>query len=99
MVLGDDHRGELAVQRLRARPAKDRARLSVPLGDVAVGVDRDEGVVCGLQDLPGVALARLQGRLGCHAVGDIARRGVDQFVLRVGNRLPLKPAPPTVLVA
>ena len=81
----------------RARPAEAGLRLGVPAGDHATRVDRDEGVVRRLDDLARPVIAALQGRLDHPALGDVARRGVDQPLLDDGHRAPFDPAPAAVL--
>jgi hypothetical protein len=96
-TVGDDRLGQLATERLAARPAEARFGLGVPAGDPAARVDRDEGVVGVLDDLAGPVVAALEGRLDHLALGDVARRGVDELLLDDGHRAPLDPTPAAVL--
>ncbi len=49
VTLGNDQLRELASQHVAARPAEQLFRLRVPAGDLAVCVDRDDGVEGGLE--------------------------------------------------
>ncbi len=95
---GDDRSGQVSTDRLVAGPAEALLRLWIPVRHDAGRVDRDEGVVRGLQDLSRLPPTRLQSRLGLLAIGDVARGGIDQAVVQHGDRAPVDPAPPTVLV-
>ena len=61
----DDRLGEVAADRLLARPAERLLGLRVPGDDDAVGVHADEGVVRGVEDQvrAGVALRHLRSAL------------------------------------
>ena len=92
----DDRLGEVAADRLLARPAERLFRLCVPADDAAVGVHADERVVRGVEDQvgAGVALRHLAERFAPPFVGDRHRDqvgGGDREVLFV-NRPRARPA-------
>ena len=68
----DDRLGEVAAERLLARPAERLLRLRVPGDDDAVGVHADERVVRGVEDQvrARVALGHLRQRFAAALVGD-----------------------------
>src|SRR5688572_16115894 len=82
MSRGHDRLGEIAADRILAPPPERRLGLRVPVADRAVGLDRDEGVMSGLEDTAGLALAGRQRRLRSLALkelADLTRQGVEHL--------------------